>query len=149
MIFIGGISQGSKLLQYAGTLLCGFCGSRSRCQIVMTYYYFSFFFIPLFKWSRRYFVKMECCQAVYELDPVVGRAISRGEQVEIRSEDLRLVEEGKRVVSRYGQVLSPEDRDGQDGEEAADAAKTQRCPICKCEVPGDFNYCPKCGQRLR
>lgn len=40
---------------------------RIRYQVYMTYMYFSFFFIPLFKWNKRFYVKMSCCDAVYEL----------------------------------------------------------------------------------
>ena len=56
MLFIGGISQGRKLLNYARSILCGSCGSTSQCQVFMTYMYFSFFFIPLFKWNKRFYV---------------------------------------------------------------------------------------------
>ena len=48
MFFIGGVGQGSKILDISKILTCKFCGSQAGCQIVMTYYYFSFFFIPLF-----------------------------------------------------------------------------------------------------
>ena len=58
MLFIGGISQGRKLLNYARSILCGSCGSTSQCQVFMTYMYFSFFFIPLFKWNKRFYVQM-------------------------------------------------------------------------------------------
>ncbi len=105
----------------------------------MTYYYFSFFFIPLFKWNKHFLVKMNCCDAVYELNPLKGKAIARGEQVAINPEDLNLLEDGKiRRNQAAGQEI-----------EGADSEKTLRCPICKYEAPGDSNYCPKCGQRLR
>lgn len=139
MIFIGGVSQGTKILPYAGTLLCGYCGTSSACQIVMTYYYFSFFFIPLFKWNKRFYVKMACCDAVYELSPEIGKAIARGEQAVIPNEALRIVQEGRRTAPRYGTRT----------DEDIDPSKPLRCPICKYEAPGDSNYCPKCGQRLR
>ncbi|MDO5350365.1 MAG: zinc ribbon domain-containing protein [Lachnospiraceae bacterium] len=145
MIFIGGISQGSKILQYAGSLMCKYCGSLAQCQVIMTYYYFSFFFIPLFKWNKRFFVKMSCCEAVYELNPEVGRAIARGEQVEIRNEDLKLAEDGKRHYGAYGQAAAQD----QQGDQIPDPEKTLRCPICKHESPGNFKYCPMCGQRLQ
>ena len=51
--------------------------SYGRYQVFMTYMYFSFFFIPLFKWNRRFYVKMSCCGAVYELDPEKGKALAR------------------------------------------------------------------------
>lgn len=139
MIFIGGISQGMKALAYTGMLTCSFCRSTSSCQLLMTYYYFSFFFIPLFKWNKRFLVKMDCCDADYELNPLKGKAIARGEQVTINQEDLKLLEEGK---IRRSQAV------GQEGE-GVEPGKTLRCPICKYEASGDCNYCPKCGQRLR
>ena len=94
MLFIGGISQGRKLLNYARSILCGSCGSTSQCQVFMTYMYFSFFFIPLFKWNKRFYVQMSCCSAIYELEPEIGKAILRGEEPAITSADLHLVQEG-------------------------------------------------------
>ena len=66
MIFIGGISSGMKQIEYMKTVICSRCGAYGRYQVFMTYMYFSFFFIPLFKWNRRFYVKMSCCGAVYE-----------------------------------------------------------------------------------
>lgn len=142
MFFIGGVGQGSKVLNFSGTILCRFCGSQSGCQVVMTYYYFSFFFIPLFKWNKRYLIRMSCCDAVYELAPDVGRAIARGEMVEIRDQDLKLVQDGR---YRYSSVQASAAQDG----EPEEIPQTRRCPICKSEVPGEYKYCPHCGQRLR
>ena len=85
MLFIGGISQGRKLLNYARSIFCQSCGSTSQCQVFMTYMYFSFFFIPLFKWNKRFYVQMSCCSAIYELEPEIGKAILRGEEPSITS----------------------------------------------------------------
>ena len=52
MIFIGGISSAVKQLEYLKTVICSVCGGYGRYQVFMTYTYFSFFFIPLFKWNR-------------------------------------------------------------------------------------------------
>ena len=57
MIFIGGISQGRKILDYVRTVICGCCGRYGRYEVIMTYTYFSFFFIPLFKWNRQFYVR--------------------------------------------------------------------------------------------
>ncbi len=130
MIFIGGISQGQKLLDYVRTVICGRCGGYGRYQVFMTYTYFSFFFIPIFKWNRRYFVKMTCCGAVYELDGQVGRSIAQGSRTEIRQEDLRLVQEGDGGLNREG------------------SKPAKRCGGCGYETREDFDYCPKCGRRF-
>jgi hypothetical protein len=128
VIFIGGVSQGQKILSEGLVRLCGSCGSHGRYQVIMTYMYFSFFFIPLFKWNRRYYVKMDCCEAVYELDPVVGKAVLRGENPDIAEADLRLVQAG-----RYAKTW-------QEG--------SKKCMRCGFETDEDYNYCPVCGGRI-
>ncbi len=90
MFFIMGMSQGQKELEFSQTMVCDICGKYGRYEVFMTYMYLSFFFIPLFKWNRQYFVRTSCCQSVYELDPEKGRAIEAGERVTIRSSDLIL-----------------------------------------------------------
>ena len=58
MIFIGGIGHGQKEIPYGQpAALCAICGGYGRYQVIMAYTYFSFFFIPLSKWNRRYYVK--------------------------------------------------------------------------------------------
>lgn len=42
------------------------------------------FFIPCIKWNKHYYVRTSCCNTLYELDPEMGKAIARGEQVLIR-----------------------------------------------------------------
>ena len=81
MIFIGGISQGRKILDYVRTVICGCCGRYGRYEVIMTYTYFSFFFIPLFKWNRQFYVRMTCCGAVYSLEKEVGQQILAGRDV--------------------------------------------------------------------
>ncbi len=39
MIFIGGISQGQKILDYVKTVICDRCGGYGRYQVYMTYMY--------------------------------------------------------------------------------------------------------------
>ena len=98
----------------------------------MTYLYFSFFFIPLFKWNKKFYVKMSCCEAVYELDPEKGKALARGQQADITQADLTLVQEGNRRSSY------------------ADGSYKvwKHCVRCGDETEEDFEYCPKCGGRL-
>lgn len=128
MIFIGGISQGRKILDYVRTVICGCCGRYGRYEVIMTYTYFSFFFIPLFKWNRQFFVRMTCCGAVYRLDDQVGREILSGNQVEIEPGDLTLVQGGQ-GTSGFGTAR-------------------KRCGSCGYETEEDFEYCPKCGRHF-
>lgn len=132
MIFIGGISQGEKILDYVKTVICSRCGSYGRYQVVMTYMYFSFFFIPLFKWNRKFYVKTTCCNTIYELDAQVGTALLRGKQVDITEKDLTLVQEGNRRA----------------GYENGTYRTWKKCSACGYETEEDFEFCPKCGRRL-
>ena len=132
MIFIGGISQGQKILDYVKTVICDRCGGYGRYQVYMTYMYFSFFFIPLFKWNKKFYVKMSCCEAVYELDPEKGKALARGQQADITQADLTLVQEGNRRSSY----------------ENGSYKVWKKCVRCGYETEEVFEYCPKCGGRL-
>lgn len=128
MIFIGGISSAVKQLEYLKTVICSVCGSYERYQVYMTYTYFSFFFIPLFKWNRKFYVKMTCCGSVYELNREVGVKLLRGEGTDIEESDLTLIQTGT----------------GNPFEERLE----ERCPGCGCRVSEEFSYCPHCGRKL-
>jgi ribosomal protein L37E len=126
MFFIMGISQGKKKLDYSKTVICNQCGSYGRYEVFMLYSYLSLFFIPLFKWNRRYYVQMSCCNTVYELDPETGRSLFAGKQVDIRESDLTLIQTGRRENSW----------------------SKKRCSACGYETTEDFEFCPKCGSRF-
>ena len=126
MIFIGGISSGRKQIEYLKTVICARCGAYGRYEVFMTYMYFSFFFIPLLKWNKKYYVRMSCCGALYELDPEVGCRLARGEDLEIQESDLTLIQDGGG---------NPWNR-------------TKKCTSCGYETEEDFAYCPKCGNPL-
>lgn len=154
MFFIMGISQGEQQLDYDGTIICGECGRYGHIQVFMTYMYFSFFFIPIFKWGRRYYVRMSCCQSLYELAPEVGRAIACGEDVTIRAEDMVLIDSGSNHAAYYERARNFSSQD----EQADDLKPYQKmlpgiseaktCEACGYIAPADFVYCPKCGKKL-
>lgn len=113
MFFIGGVNQGIQTLSYLRDILCPKCGKKARGDVYVIYWYFSFFFIPLFKWGKHYFVRMKCCHAVYEIDPVRGRALERGEDIDIDPEDLAFVGymNGKNPIYGYGGMFGDEPDD--------------------------------------
>lgn len=123
MFFVMGITQGRRDLEYNQLVICDQCGSYGRYKVFMTYMVLSIFFIPCLKWSKKYYVQSSCCDTIYALDGEIGRRISREEEVEIRAEDLELIQSGN---PRRG----------------------KRCKHCGYETEEDFTYCPKCGQEL-
>lgn len=121
MFFIMGISQKEKKLSFDQLSVCKCCGRYGHIEVFMTYTYLMFFFIPLFKWNIRYYVKISCCGAVSEISKDMGRAIERGEITSINIEELNF--------------------NGGDGD-------IKRCHYCGYVTNEDFKYCPKCGKPI-
>ncbi|MBQ1533233.1 MAG: zinc ribbon domain-containing protein, partial [Erysipelotrichaceae bacterium] len=103
---------------------CDICDQFGRFSVFVTYMVLTLFFIPTFRWNRRYYVRTSCCNTIYELDPSIGRRIEAGEQLTIRDEDLTLVSRGRSMTSH------------------------KKCPVCGYETEEDFEYCPMCGRRF-
>ena len=83
------------------------------------------FFIPCIKWNKHYYVRTSCCNTLYELDPEMGKAIARGEQVLIRPEHLQRI---SKVTYGYNY---------------------KHCNYCGYETAENFEYCPKCGKKFQ
>ena len=124
MFFIMGIDPRQKLLQYhSPVFVCDRCGQYGRYEVIMQYMCFSLFFIPIIKWNKKYIVKTSCCNGLYELDPAIGQAIARGNEVEIRPEHLVALDARSQQTSR-------------------------RCTNCGFMTTEDFRYCPNCGTQF-
>lgn len=123
MFFMMGITPGRKSIDFNQLVICDHCGSYGRYQVFMTYMCLSIFFIPCFKWDKKFYVQMSCCDTLYELDPEVGKAIARGESIQIQKEQLREVQAGRK--SRF-----------------------RKCNSCGYETQEDFEFCPKCGNKF-
>ena len=122
MFFMIGITDREKELAYSGRLIaCPGCGRLAGMQVYMTYTVLLLFFIPCFRWNRRYYVRTSCCGSVFELSYEKGEMIRRGEPVDISEYDLNTVYRGRSL---------------------------KRCSQCGYETDEDFDFCPKCGQPL-
>ena len=122
MFFIGGISNGEKKLDYVQSIVCSRCGAFGKMEVYMTYMCFSLFFIPIFKWNKKYFVKNTCCNSIYILDNEIGVKINRGDNILISENDLQLANYNQPTVNK--------------------------CSNCGYLGDENFQYCPKCGQKL-
>ena len=121
MFFIMGISNGEKKLNFDQLEICRRCGQYGHLEIYMTYMYFMFFFLPIFKWNKRYYAKMSCCGSVCELRPEVGKEIAQGNLTHLNVEELDF---------------------------AKQAYSMKSCQNCGFSTMDDFQYCPKCGSKL-
>ena len=124
MFFMMGITQGQKEFDFRQMIICSNCGAYGNFSVFMTYTVLSIFFIPVLKRDRHYYVRTSCCNTIYELDPDIGKRIARGEDIEIKQEDMKIVQSGR------GRAIH------------------KSCNKCGYETEEDFEYCPKCGNRF-
>lgn len=122
MFFIGGIGSSSKELPFWQSIVCPHCGRLGNLKVIMTYMYFSFFFIPLFRWGKKYYVQSSCCHTLYRIPDDLGKSIEKEESVVLQESD-----------------LSPCDTPNFAG---------TACPDCGYPLSSEFDYCPKCGKKL-
>lgn len=121
MFFIMGITEGQKRFEQLFSIICPNCSNAGRAIVYMTYTYLSLFFIPIFKWNKKYYLEMECCGSVYSLNEEKGREIALGKDVIITPADLMPINKG------YYE---------------------KRCPNCGTIIENCFDYCPHCGKKL-
>lgn len=121
MFFIMGVSQNQKKLEYNQINVCKCCGKYSNIEVYMTYWYFMFFFIPIFKWNKEYYIKTNCCNSIAKVDNEIGKKIENGEHVSINIDELDF---------------------------GCNENTTKHCSICGYTTNEDFTYCPKCSNKL-
>lgn len=101
MFFIMGVSQEEKKLDFDEFTICRCCRKYGHVEVYISYWYFMFFFIPLFKWNKTYFVKMTCCNKVGKLDNEIGRKIEKKEKVSLDVDDIEFIDLENRNYFNY------------------------------------------------
>ena len=93
MFFIGvfGIDNKEKEIKILNNFCCKNCNESSEAKLIKTYSFFHFFFLPLFKWNEKYYVICNGCNSIFNIDKEKGKAIERGEKLEISYWDLKEV----------------------------------------------------------
>ena len=123
MFFIGifGIDQKEKHIGTYNNAICPACGALTRFEVYKSYSFFHIFFIPVFRWNIKYFVKSVCCSSIYELDPEIGRQYESGNSPDIKTEHLNM-------MNGY--------------------LPYKICVNCRARVESRYSYCPYCGSKL-
>jgi hypothetical protein len=121
MFFIAGISSNQKQLEYNQMLICPGCGKYCGIEVFITYMYFSLFFIPIIKWSKKYYVKSNCCKSIFTLSKELGSQIEKGMTVTINDRDI------EKVNNEYNM------------------GHHNHCPNCGYVLDESFKYCPNCA----
>ncbi len=126
MFLIIGVNDGQEAIYYDKLVYFPHLGRSVNVTIYVTFMQLMLFFIPTFKWSKRYYVQLPNGE-VFELDPEVGRKIARGYDVDIQPSDMTPTNTG---TSGWSSAAAP------------------TCPHCGYPLDSDFDFCPKCGRRL-
>ncbi len=121
MIFISGITIKEEELDFSQMMVCPNCEAYGRFNAFMTYTRLSLFFIPIFKWNRKYYLRSSCCNSIFTIDKNIGKDIEKGRHVNLTEDDLTIINKGYRQY---------------------------RCGNCNSVVDNNFEYCPKCGGKL-
>jgi hypothetical protein len=122
MFFIAGLSSKQQKLDFNQSFNCSYCGKQGQYAVYFEYTHFSLFFIPVIKWNKKYFVRNTCCGTIYSISKDLGERIRKGMEVSVSEMDLDLIHES---YSFYKQ-----------------------CSQCGYETMENFQYCPKCSNRL-
>ncbi len=128
MFFIGifGIDSKEKEIKTFSNIVCPDCGRLTSAVFYTTYTYFHIFFIPTFRWNRKYFIKLRCCGAVYEVPEEYAQQLRETATIDFS----RL----KKVSSGFGAFGGFEDT-------------YARCKNCGRTFDNSYSYCPHCGTK--
>lgn len=126
MFFIAGAYPKREQLDFYEPIMCGCCGRYGRYEAFVEYNVFSLFFIPLLRFSKKFYARATCCGSLFLIkNKEKGLMMERGQghNVSLKDEDLVLIQKGI-------------------------SFNVERCPYCGYEVEGDYKYCPNCGNEL-
>lgn len=126
MFFIGvfGIEEKHKEIRSVQNMVCKDCERMTTYELIEAYNFFHFFFVPIFKWNYRYYLKCRSCTTVFQIPKELGEALKMGKNPPINNEDLNHVFKEENSIS------------------------VTRCNNCGREIECKFQYCPHCGHRL-
>jgi hypothetical protein len=122
-----GIGSKEKEIKDIQNIVCKKCGSMSTYKLSKVYKYFHIFFIPVFKWGSKYYLKTRCCRSYFELKREIGERIENEEIIDISNED---------IIEIYN-----EDNNFNN------SFDIQICEYCGKNINRGYVYCPHCGHK--
>lgn len=149
MFLIIGVNDGQNALYYEKLVYFSHLGRAVNVTVFVTFTQLMLFFIPTFKWNKRYYVQLPNGE-VYELNADVGRQVERGRDVEIKEADC-YPSDSANYYANGGFSGSLKDLFGFGGTSSngGNSSDVYNCPHCGYPIVDDFDYCPKCGKRLK
>lgn len=123
MFLIMGIQQKEVLKNYTKNLPCHICEGSKGFEVIETFSYFHLFFLPVWKWNFRYIIKCLSCGTYYTVKP---------ESIKKLGGDLSAV--------TYWDIEPVNMKTSQ--------SESKICSNCGYMMQADFDYCPKCGNKV-
>lgn len=120
-IDIFGVEQKEKEIK-SFRVVCPDCGRMALAALYMSFTYFHIFFIPTFRWNKRYCVKLQCCGNVYDVPEDYSTQLKESDSLDF---------------SRLKKVY----------EQNARNSFYVTCPNCGKSFERGFPYCPYCGTK--
>ena len=99
-------------------ITCPVCGKKAELHAFCSYKAFRVFFLPVYKWDKRYFVQTSCCGAACPISEKLGEAVDGGKKLDLRRLPLR----------------------------GAAPQRLKVCAACGYETSQPFRFCPMCGR---
>ncbi len=117
MLLLFGTGEDTDDLYLDQKITCPVCGKKAELRAYCTYKAFRLFFLPVWRWDKRYFVQTSCCGAACPIPEKLGEAVDGGAQLDWKKLPLR----GQRAV------------------------RLRVCGRCGFETSQPFAFCPMCG----
>ena len=107
MFFIGifGVQNKARSLKEFDVAICADCERWSRAELVEEYTYFHFFFIPLYKWNKKYYVRLRCCQSLYEADAEYAKELKTSDTIDF--DKLKKIGSSANICPDCGRPVEP------------------------------------------
>ena len=141
MFLLIGAGPRVKEIGESQTMICPACGRFSRMTPYVERSELRLFFIPVFKWKKRYLAVAGCCGETFLLDPEVGRAIENGEPATINETFLLDPEVGRAIENGEPATINETNLEFL-------SEPPVLCEHCKKPVDTTHKYCPHCGKEI-
>ena len=79
----------TQKLDFFQTIECPECKRAGSWRAFKSFKQFTINFIPLFKYSKKYYIETTCCGKRYEILPELGKQIENKEKTEISLAEIR------------------------------------------------------------
>ena len=79
----------TEILNFHQNIDCPECNRAGSWKAKYFYKQFTVNFIPLFKYSKKYYIESTCCGTKYEISPELGKQIADGKKKSLTLDEIK------------------------------------------------------------